>query len=310
MVNGLGVGSISHDGCTRLLLTGSRRDDQADLATVLASATGSALALPHVVLSGPRYPGLLGEAVVPLSSLLTGVLEGGLPADGATWDTATEAAIRAYLREEAGAMGAGPRVGSWATGLDRLATLEGSLGALRVPTNPSDEELLALAVEVLGSGLCRSLMVEAGLPNQTTWDSHFNNDTNQDKAFQNLFEQLVTLCDALSDTTGSVGSLLDETMVLVLSEMGRAPQRNAAEGKDHWPTTSALLIGAGVAGGRVVGATSTGLVGELVDLTTGATSEAGQRLGPLQLAAGVLEAFDVDPAEHYPGEAPLRACFA
>ena len=29
----------------------------------------------------------------------------------------------------------------------------------------------------------------------------------------------------------------------------------------------------------------------------------------LDLAA-VLEAFDVDPAEHYPGEAPLRACFA
>jgi len=51
------------------------------------------------------------------------------------------------------------------------------------------------------------------------------------------------------------GSLLDQTTVLVMSEMGRTPIHNAAIGKDHWPVTSAMLVGAGVAGGRVVGAT-------------------------------------------------------
>lgn len=307
VVNGLGVGSISHDGCTRLMLTGSRRDDQPDLPTRVAWATGASLALPHVVLSGPRYPGELGAAVVPLSARLTGTLDGSLPAGGTSWSTESEAAMRAYLRAEGEAMGQGSRVGDWLDGLDRLETLEGALDALSVPEDPTDEQTLSLAVDVLASGLARCVMVDAGLPNQTTWDSHFSNAAHQDRAFENLFDRLVTLCDALAGAAGDQGSLLDETLVLVLSEMGRAPSLNAAEGKDHWPHTSALLVGAGVSGGRVVGASDASLVGEVVDLGTGEASATGERVGPLQLAAGLLEAFDIDPAEHLPGTTPLRA---
>jgi hypothetical protein len=37
-----------------------------------------------------------------------------------------------------------------------------------------------------------------------------------------------------------------ETLMLVLSEMGRTPSSLPTLGKDHWPVTSAMLLGAGV----------------------------------------------------------------
>jgi hypothetical protein len=73
---------------------------------------------------------------------------------------------------------------------------------------------------------------------------------------------LLTLLDLLADAPGETGgSLLDETLVLSLSEMGRAPVINGSGGKDHWPYTSALLVGGGLSGGRVLGGTDESQVG-------------------------------------------------
>jgi uncharacterized protein (DUF1501 family) len=49
--------------------------------------------------------------------------------------------------------------------------------------------------------------------------------------------------------------LLDETLVVVMSEMGRTPRVNPNGGRDHWTFCyAALLAGAGVRGGSVYGA--------------------------------------------------------
>jgi uncharacterized protein (DUF1501 family) len=49
--------------------------------------------------------------------------------------------------------------------------------------------------------------------------------------------------------------LLDETLVVVMSEMGRTPKINGNAGRDHWPFVySVLLAGAGIRGGTVFGA--------------------------------------------------------
>ena len=48
-------------------------------------------------------------------------------------------------------------------------------------------------------------------------------------------------------------------------------------GKDHWPVTSAMVIGAGVKGGRAFGATTDGLEAAPVDFATGARSPAARR---------------------------------
>ena len=92
-----------------------------------------------------------------------------------------------------------------------------------------------------------------------------------------------------------------------MSEMGRTPALNGAEGKDHWPYTSLMLIGPGVSGGRVLGATNAALVGQPIELSTGTPASSGSVLTPAAVAAGLLSHLDVDPAEHFPGITPFSA---
>jgi hypothetical protein len=57
----------------------------------------------------------------------------------------------------------------------------------------------------------------------------------------------------LDDLAGR--GLLDETLVVVLSEMGRTPKINGNAGRDHWTFCySVVLAGAGIRGGTVYGA--------------------------------------------------------
>jgi uncharacterized protein (DUF1501 family) len=58
------------------------------------------------------------------------------------------------------------------------------------------------------------------------------------------------LLDDLSDR-----GLLDETLVVCLSEFGRTPRFNGSAGRDHWGYVfSVALAGGGVRGGQVLGA--------------------------------------------------------
>lgn len=307
VINGLSVGSISHEGCTRLLLTGERDDSAPDLATILGAASGSELALPHIALSGPRYPGALGSSLVPLNATLAGIAGGTLPS-GYTVDSDAEYRARAWLSAETARLGTDRApIAAALRGLERLPDLENAVRQLDIPADPDDDTLLDLAVKLIGSGLCQSLSVGVGLPNQSTWDSHHDNADNQDRAFEHLFDRLLDVVEGLETAGDGGASLLDSTLVMVLSEMGRAPVLNAAEGKDHWPYTSALLLGGGLSGGRMLGGTDEAQVGELVDPSTGAVWASGERLTPAHLAAGVLELFEVDPEPWFPGINPLSA---
>ncbi len=312
VVNGIAVGSIAHDVCSHVLLTGSRSTHAADLPTRLAVATGGSLGAPFGVVSGPRYPGLHGEVVVPVNHVLADVLAGRSPTRR---DPADEALLQAWLAAEMEALPAAirsqSRMTQYADGLARLPTLQSWAEGVTLPAAPSEAERLEIAVQLLSAGLSRAVTVEGTMPRQAQWDSHQGNDRQQDLCFENAFQGLVTLMERLEATPAPGGGALSErTMVLVLSEMGRTPVLNGSEGKDHWPWTSALLVGAGVAGGRVVGGTDAGMAGRGVDPESGEPDDGGDPLTPAALAAGVLEQFDVDPEGEYPGVAPFRGAFA
>ena len=54
----------------------------------------------------------------------------------------------------------------------------------------------------------------------------------------------------------SARGLLDETLVVFLTEFGRTPKINKEGGRDHWPQVScALLAGGGMRTGQVIGST-------------------------------------------------------
>ncbi|MEZ6059376.1 MAG: DUF1501 domain-containing protein [Planctomycetaceae bacterium] len=89
----------------------------------------------------------------------------------------------------------------------------------------------------------------------TAWDTHFNH-------FKRLGNELLPGFDAgvsslLTDMDDR--GMLDETLVLCLTEHGRTPKINNMDrggGRDHWSKAySVMLAGAGIRGGTVVGAT-------------------------------------------------------
>lgn len=91
----------------------------------------------------------------------------------------------------------------------------------------------------------------------TAWDTHFNH-------FSRLENELLPGFDsALSTLLIDMESrgLLDETLVLCLSEHGRTPKINRQDrggGRDHWSEVySVMLAGAGIRPGVVVGASDT-----------------------------------------------------
>ena len=89
--------------------------------------------------------------------------------------------------------------------------------------------------------------------------------------------------------------MIDDTMVLCISEMGRTPKLNGELGRDHWPVTSALVMGSGVAGGRAYGGTNGRMEASTIDFATGARSPTGRVITSKHFVAGVLSACGVDP---------------
>ncbi|GIX04136.1 MAG: hypothetical protein KatS3mg114_0005 [Planctomycetaceae bacterium] len=87
---------------------------------------------------------------------------------------------------------------------------------------------------------------------EDAWDTHWNH-------FPRMKEQLLPPFDrAFSGLIRDLDDrgLLDETVVVCVSEHGRTPRLNSARGggRDHWSQAyCAVLAGGGVARGRVVG---------------------------------------------------------
>lgn len=79
--------------------------------------------------------------------------------------------------------------------------------------------------------------------------------------------------------------LLETTLVLVMGEFGRTPRINVNEGRDHWPrASSALLAGAGVKRGFVLGATD-----------EKAETVVERPVSPQDLAATLYTILGIDP---------------
>jgi hypothetical protein len=69
-------------------------------------------------------------------------------------------------------------------------------------------------------------------------------------------------------------------------------------GKDHWPVTSAVVMGAGIKGGQAFGATTDDVQAQTINLSTGAVDPNGITLLSQNFVAGVLKACSVDPGAH------------
>jgi hypothetical protein len=88
-------------------------------------------------------------------------------------------------------------------------------------------------------------------PSYFVWDTH---ERNFPILKQNHLPNLDWTWSALLEDLQLRG-LLDETLIVLMGEMGRTPRINKDGGRDHWTDCySVLLAGGGVRGGSVVGA--------------------------------------------------------
>jgi hypothetical protein len=290
LLHGLELRSVTHDNCRRMLLTGANSAVGDDWGAVIGGHARD-LALPHVVVSGPGYAAEHISSVGRVGS--SGQLQRLM--DGSALERSDQAA-----RALPGAADA--LVSSWldqqlrgGSGGDTARFHEGYRGALvgeetvrgldiELTGGSSFLEQAQLALDCFELGLSRSAMVEHRGRFDLAWDSHGGNSIQGDH-FDELFTDLRSVMEELEDR-----GMLETTTVVVCSEMGRFPLLNAGDGKDHWTWTSALLFGAGVAGGQVIGGYDEAVAGLPVTLDSGARTLTGAHLG-----ATLLTLMDVDP---------------
>ena len=97
-------------------------------------------------------------------------------------------------------------------------------------------------------------LIEAGVPfvrvNRGWWDHHGQNF----EFHQEMVPELDIVMSALLDDLNDRG-LLEHTLVLTFSEMGRTPYINSSQGRDHFPRMSVTLSGCGIKPGVIYGKT-------------------------------------------------------
>lgn len=320
VVNGVWVGSIAHDVNTQRVLTGSRTNGMPDMAAIGGYELGASTPIPYLALGGSTFVGELAAysgrsgRTNQLRYLLDPSLPYGAPpdypfrgypqmvpsADERDRIEAYLAGRAATLRQARGQSGRGAaRLESYQESLTRSRDLlaDGTNLADNLVFNrgTSLRSRVDAALPFLEQGISHTVSMDSG----NTWDTH-TNSTLQHGLYDTLFTDLDYLMTQLD-----ARSMLDDTLVWVVSEMTRTPRRNDTGGKDHWSVTSSLLMGGGIDGGRTLGGTDELLNAVPVATETGEPWDQGSLIRYDELAAGLLAMLDVDPDAWLPGVTPL-----
>jgi hypothetical protein len=332
VINGVWMGAIAHATARVRILTGTQNQANPSFAAIGGQVLGADLPLGSIDLSGGSYSGYLAASTgqVGYQSQIKALMiddasfpepagsDYALPLfrpDGADRRLLEERLARRVTevrpRWDAGSSSGGATPGRNRAMLDGRAEAllrasrfreEGAstIAKLRLGAAASLIEQADLAVDFLSGDLCRAVTLDS----RRFWDTHDNNAL-QHANFQALFEGIDHLVSGLSDA-----GMLDDTLVAVVSEFTRTPTLNSGAGKDHWPHGSVLLAGGNVRGGRTYGGTDDRLESRPVDLSTGEVDDRAEVNKYDNVAAGILHALDVDPAQWFPTISPFVAPFA
>lgn len=308
VVNGLAVGEIAHVPGRMKVLTGTPDRDAPDLAAWVGAVSGGSRSVGCVDMASFGRPGPYVDSTLRLGgrqqlhSLLDPVNfhEGDAALMGPSdrggvqeWLLARRAAAAAQRPDATETLAAWENAYKQGRGWQDDPRF---IGALRPGQRLRLRGQVDTAVDLLDAGVCQSVV----LATRSSWDTH-EGVWRQHDSWDGLFHDLGHLVDRLE-----VANLLSSTLVMVVSDLGRSPKRNPRDGKDHWPVTSAMLMGGGLTGGRTIGATDDGLGALGVDLATGAVDTGASSLTPANLAAGVLAYMDVEPSPWLEGVPALH----
>lgn len=154
-------------------------------------------------------------------------------------------------------------------GANELKLLQQYLPDMLDQTNPIRRQA-QVALAAYRAGICVSVNINTG-----GFDTHGDHDNLHIPRLQLLLEGV----DAIWEEA-ALQQVADNMIVVVGSDFGRSPGYNANNGKDHWSVSSMMLMGKGISGNRVIGATTDRHQPLAVDPSSLAVSESGVRIEP------------------------------
>lgn len=305
VLNGVDTQTVNHDSGNRFTWSGRLEDGYPPLAAIVAAAL--APGRPLGFLSNGGYENTVG--VVPLARLPSLDTIGRIAYPNRT-DPAMEQArylseasyqrIRRYQRERTLAQADQSTLLAYENSLRQLAATRAGSNLLErlMQYLPGNDVLGRTQNPILRQGMVALAAYQAGVTAAANlavggFDTHGQHDTNQGAALSRLLQGV----DQLMDRVDMLG-LADRVTVVVGSDFGRTPAYNAQMGKDHWSVTSMLVMGAGVRGNRVVGATNEAQRARGLDYTTLAVSDAStRRLNPKAIHTALRRFAGVETSE-------------
>lgn len=314
VLNGVSTRSVNHETCQVVALTGATSDAGTDWPTLLAADARERFTLPHVVVSGPVFPGphgvLVSRAEGRLQETLTGDIVRNADVGYEPLPAVPSRVLDRFLARRAAAYASArkdaPHAAEYAEAQRRARALVDAAAEVSFAPGADTAGRARTAVGALADGVCRCASFGTGF----LWDTHDDNGP-QPALFEGLFRALLDVMDLLARTPGPEGRpLAEDTVVVVSSEMARTPAYNATGGRDHWPFTSTMIVGPGVTGGRAVGGFTDLFAGIGVHPSTGDLDPSRAGVAAAEIGATLLLLGGVDPAEALPGVEPLSGLLA
>ena len=256
--NGLDYSVNNHSPCSRYMATGKLDSLEYPTFAALAAACHGAEA-PLAFLTFGQYSAtgnLVPMSRVPyLSSLKRLANADGVDGNPRTFysDDFVRDRIERTLQAQRAAQVNEPRLPRLKRAQSMLYAAQLNSKALKritpfIPKSQGKGRLPSQADIALASfkaGVCVSANLSIG-----QFDSHANNDPDQMK----LIPEFLAGVDYLASKAEEL-KIRDKLVIVIQSEMGRTPNYNKGNGKDHWSVGSIMFMGPGIKGNRVIGAT-------------------------------------------------------
>lgn len=176
-----------------------------------------------------------------------------------------------------------------------------------IPKEQAKERLAQqadIALAAFKAGVCVSANLSIG-----QFDSHNNNDPDQMKLIPEFLEGIDYVLRRAEEL-----QIREKLVVIIQSEMGRTPNYNNGNGKDHWSISSIMFLGPKIAGNQIIGATD--VKQQLVPInpkTLAIDSENGVRVRPEHIHLALREYAGIQDhafSKQFPLEVAAKDRFA
>ncbi len=269
VVNGIDTSTNNHDGGTRAAWSGRLQEGFPSFGALVAAIRSPGNPLAYISSGGYDVT----DGVVPVTRMdnldairkaaYPDVLYPGEADSGRFLPEAAMTRIRQAQSERLGDLQAKQKLPRAQAAMNELFLARQDDGALQKLVIPGELATLdgyqlydlqnlmqqgQLALAAFQAGLAVAVNLNIG-----GFDTHGNHD--RDQILQ--LAKLLYGVDFLMSEAAKIG--IDGQMVVIInSDFARGPGYNGGDqyaGKDHWPITSAMMMGPGIGGNRVVGST-------------------------------------------------------